>query len=53
MARKPDGAVKRTAFVGVRLTEHGAAELDRLRGEESRSAYFRRLLAAETKRNPK
>lgn len=55
MGRRPDGDVARTRQVMVRLTEAGMEQVDRLRAKrgEARSAYLRRLLAEDVKRNPK
>lgn len=50
MPRQPDGAEPRALTLHVRITPKGMAVLDRLRGENSRSAYVRALLAADARR---
>lgn len=51
MARTPDGAEPRALTLHVRITPAGMRVLDRLRGQATRSAYVRALLAAESRRH--
>lgn len=50
MPRHPDGAEPRALTLHVRITPKGLATLDQLRGDKSRSAYVRSLLAADARR---
>lgn len=50
MTRGPDGTEPRTTTVHVRFTPTGARVLDKARGEQTRSAYLRRLVAEDVKR---
>lgn len=47
MARTPDGFTSRSVMVSFRLRPSTAAELDRQRGQMSRTEYLERLIKSQ------
>jgi hypothetical protein len=45
MGRHPDGATARTEWLKLRITPEGLAEINRVRGNETVSAFVRQAIA--------
>jgi hypothetical protein len=50
MGRHPDGATARTEWLRLRITREGLAEIDRVRGDETVSAFVRNAVADRIRR---
>jgi len=50
MGRHPDGATARTEWLKLRITPEDRAEIDRARGDLSRSAFVREAVVVHIRR---
>jgi len=50
MGRHPDGATARTEWLKLRITDEGLAEIHRVRGDDTLSAFVRLAIANEVLR---